>query len=409
MKDLIEKTIKDILLNKARIFKVEMPLSIYRDNRNGISYPGDMYAYSDWETVINDTENYLPENLLNMTNYKSLVNISGGYNAYKSFKQDIAPGISLCMSVVHHSLSGVGLDKGYELSFGINYHGNAIALYHSKYDTTKQVATYEIQGIITDIFKHLKLEDFKEYKNGEFYFTEYNIINASVPTIDLYALLKLCVIGDTFYITDSFTQAIGYTHGEPDVFFPEDLFTKLNVKKIVIKCAHGYNKFLNHFVFETGTEIDIQYEKPSNPKNCYSPKNRKEISDYIIKDNPCIREFLVEDLKNKASRIEFLEKEWEVYNQQIQITFKYGNVNGIVFTNNYCLREFKKFYDGLETVSLDVAGHELCLSQAAFRKCFKIEKLKRTKRIETAIDVFGETVGYTEFWKKSFNTAPERI
>lgn len=93
------------------------------------------------------------------------------------------------------------------------------------------------------------------------------------------------------------------------------------------------------------------------------------------------------------------------------IRFKYGNLEGLVKSNEYQYRAFKEFYDKCEIISLDVAGLELVLNRQDFYNCISVETtIKYKKQLDTSISYFNSNkIGYTEWFNKKFDIVPESI
>lgn len=411
MKELIENSIKNILLSKERYFEIAPEDRLTQtQERNGVSYLGDyLYNIHDKEILINvaDAKEYYPENFLKY-DFKKILDDTKVRFVWKSFIKNVTSDIDIILYIRKGSICGVGYGDGYELQLGVRYHGLMIKYYHFK-DSTNHWNQYlfNINGIWnTELLKSIDFNEFEEVKYN-ISFGDYKLFDSS-KTTNWYEIFKLCMTDGTFKLTDSFLVPIALDHGRTEDY-PADLFVKLGIEKLIIS-----SQLLRSFNYDMPTncivEFDIQKEMNPNNEFLIQRKTDEKIKE-IIKSCPIIRPYLSQKLKDPADRITFLQKEWQLYNTPVLIRFKYGNLEGLVKSNEYQYRAFKEFYDKYEIISLDVAGLDLVLNRQDFYNCISVEtKIKYKNKLDTATSYFGSNkIGYTVWFNKKIDISPETI
>jgi hypothetical protein len=403
----IDNSVSKIFRGNMRYFDLEPEDTFtHTAKRNGISFIGDIFSgIHDKEILISpaDVNKYYPEEYFGYK-LKHILDKQKDKNYRTSFVQTIDSNIDIVLEIHKGGLSGVGFDSGYEMRLGIRYF-NLMIKYYSFKDSLYHGKdyNYDITGVFDeDFLKAINFNKFIEDSKYSWWLPDYNVFG-NAEQANWYEIFKSCMDGTTFNYTGSFLSPLGHGNNQ----YPKDLFVRLGVEKLIISARHCH-----HFDFDIPTNFAIEFDikKDNNTNNSYDKTSIKDRIKQIIASCPNIRPYLPVEYRNSADRITFLQAEQEIANKETILNFTYKNLYGFVHTDEYQYRAFKEFYDKCENVDLDVAGLIISIPQKEFYKCIKKEdKIKYRKNLEAATNYFGSNkIGYTDWWKKSFDICPPR-
>jgi hypothetical protein len=379
MKKYIQETVKNILLGNFRLALIENG----SNEKSGIGFLGDVnFSIHDKWKPITDITPYLFTSLFK----DSVDGIDKLPICVKNYTYKINDDVELILIVDKSSY-------GLHFQLTLSYHKLLLGLY--KNYTPNDGSDIKIEMLYDFDFTKIDLNLFKEektslWRNSYFF---YNQENANWSEI-----LKLCIIDDTFYWTVGLVWIKRDYH---DILFPTDLFKILNIKKVVIQTE----LINNDFVFELPDDFQILIDVKigENKDDFFTQQPIEHKIDRIVGFiQPKDRKYIEPKYKNVIDKIVHNEEVMVLSSNLLLLEFKFHNITGQVYTDEYVYNNFKKHYMNMDEVTLNFIGEDVKFKVKDFMKLFKTKKVNGKKKETEAYYYFNNKIGYTGFWNPKF-------
>ena len=175
------------------------------------------------------------------------------------------------------------------------------------------------------------------------------------------------------------------------------------IKNVVFK-THNVHEF--DFIIPDDFEFfEFAFEKDKNPNNNWDKSTDKSKANNIISNCPTIRPYLPEAYNKIAKKITQTQFDASLEQQEMILDFNYKNLSGKVLTNKFQYAFFKQFYSK-DSVTLNVAGFNLTLTNKEFLKSIKIIESPKKKVVKSFFQL-GQKVGFTDWWLTEFEKRPD--